>query len=213
MRIKNVSVDYYHATHYIGAKIDVKAECDSIFLQNEYMKERYELIQSAVHTKYYYAAVRIVKDYDEYGKLVPIPVNKQPIIGVIILTAQKIYRYENFKYETYTEFDNPPSYYCPMGILNLLSETDDEEANKWREKCRERRQEIYHALRDFPIGTKISFITKENGDEYLQGETFTLQKMKSENKKAFWVQLPEKQIVWGSKTINKASGREYSVVK
>jgi hypothetical protein len=47
-----------------------------------------------------------------------------------------------FGYKDMTEHMGPYMWRCPERILALLTETDNEYANRWREKCRE-----YHASR------------------------------------------------------------------
>lgn len=47
-----------------------------------------------------------------------------------------------FGYKDMTEHMGPYIWRCPLRILDLLTETDNEYANRWREKCRE-----YHAHR------------------------------------------------------------------
>ena len=61
--------------------------------------------------------------------------------------------------------DMGPYYFdCPEGILNLLTETDNEHALKWRESCRNKlldnriRKTSISMLKKFPLGTTIEFI-------------------------------------------------------
>lgn len=61
-----------------------------------------------------------------------------------------------------------PCYYdCPVSILNLLSETDSEYANSWRNKCKEnnKRKNSSDCLNRLPIGTSIKFLI--NGKEFI----------------------------------------------
>ena len=62
----------------------------------------------------------------------------------------------------------PYSFDCPVGILDLLSPTDNELANEWREKCRQSakdkaaKKQFIKLLKDIEVGQRIKFILKQN---------------------------------------------------
>lgn len=95
--------------------IDRKAECDGLF----YNDSRYNVIKSAMVGSVYYAAVRDNKTND--------------VIGWVVLTKTDK---TDFYYKEMDETCGPYDCKCPKSILNLLTPTDNEFANEWRERCR-----------------------------------------------------------------------------
>lgn len=93
--------------------------------------------------------------------------------------------YHNFGYKDMDETCGPVESECPASILDLLTPTDSEYAQEWRERCRENLQ----SKMDFPkikCGDKIKFdhpIRFTNGAEETQftvldtnrGKSFILQ--------------------------------------
>lgn len=121
----------YHATNYKKDKVDRKAECEACIDTKACVVIKSRMIGST-----YYAAVKVVADWnsdtDEY---VPIPEDKQYVFGAVILTKVNHNDYFNFSYKTMDETCLPYYFDCPMSILNLLSPTDNEYANNWRNEC------------------------------------------------------------------------------
>ena len=73
-----------------------------------------------------------------------------------------------FGYKDMEESMNPFYYDCPIGILNLLTETNSGFANEWRagvrayhEKQKEKRSKP--SLGKLPLGTEIEFTIKDKG--------------------------------------------------
>lgn len=60
------------------------------------------------------------------------------VIGMVILIDENYQNDSefNFGFKAIYEECGPTYYECPNHILDLLSETDNETANKWRERCR-----------------------------------------------------------------------------
>ena len=61
---------------------------------------------------------------------------------------------------------------CPKAILDLLTPTDSEWANKWRQACRETlaNKAKPNALNKLPIGTVIKFIAPYDMGQYKKGD-------------------------------------------
>lgn len=77
--------------------------------------------------------------------------------AIVIVTSINKKELMNFSYRLYFEWECPDYYMCYDSILNLLSETDDANALKWRGKCRELNslsRRIIN-LQNLPIGSKI----------------------------------------------------------
>lgn len=57
------------------------------------------------------------------------------------------------------ESSGPCEDHCPASILSLLSPTDSEYANNWRERCRKNieAKKDPHALKNLPVGAVIRF--------------------------------------------------------
>lgn len=100
------------ATCYKNGKIDKKAECDKIF-EN--------VVKSSIRGNVYYAAIK----------------HKDVIYGMVCLcSVQK----EWIHIKEISEDMGPFYYDCPIGILKLLSKTDNGNALEWRQKCMEKRK-------------------------------------------------------------------------
>lgn len=134
-----------------NGKVDRKAEVDNRFTwENE--DARVSVKKSAMKSTTWYGAV------ERYDKIT----QESVVIGVVALTRMDREGY--FMVKTMEETSGPYSYECPESILKLLSPTDNEWANQWRENCRavgHRKNE----LRVLPIGTKIK--TKFNDEDII----------------------------------------------
>lgn len=133
--------DYCHATHYKNnGTVDRKAECDEQFNHGNY-----KVLKSSMVGTVYYAAVQ----------------HSDEVFAVIALTAGKDRNdpYFNFGMKSMCDSSGPCECRCPKGILDLLTPTDDEYANKWRERCRDnhakKKQKSW--LQDVPIGGEVIY--------------------------------------------------------
>lgn len=120
-----------HADFYKNGKVDRKAEMDYRWTQEE--SEDYaqlRVLKSSMVGSVYYAAVEV----SENEKMVQ-------VFGVTGLTSVDNNDYYNFSYKDIDETMGPYSYDCPIGILNLLTDTDNENALEWRKECRKRHEE------------------------------------------------------------------------
>ena len=144
------------ARHYkTNGKVDVKAECDSLWNCSHL-----QVLKSSMVGTTYYAAVAITGKR-ENGNVIPIPKEQQKVVGVVTLTSTRNDDGFNFGYKEMDETVCPYYFDCPLSILNLLTPTDSEWANKWRDKCREnaerKKQERKNpdSLNNLPIGSVI----------------------------------------------------------
>ena len=147
--------DYTHATHYTrtGA-IDKKAEIDELYAwQND--TKKYEVVRSCMVGATYYAAV----------KATVLSTGEAETFAAVALTHTNNRDYFNFGVKTKEESMGPCEDHCPASILSLLSPTDSEYANNWRERCRKNieAKKDPHALKNLPVGAVIRFI-KYNGE-------------------------------------------------
>ena len=156
----------YHATHYDKrGRIDRKAECDSYFTEGS-NAGWYKIEKSALVGTTYYAAIRPLLRYKAVkprlgDETEPIPKSEQRIFGVVFLTSTDAKSHFNFSYKDMDESMGPGGEDCPIGILNLLSPTDNEYANAWRDRCRVKaakkkaEKSDPNSLNNLPIGTVI----------------------------------------------------------
>lgn len=139
----------YHAKHYDKhGKVDRKAECDSLWNTD------CKVLKSAMKGSVYYCALQ-----EPDGT----------VSGHVILTLGVNRRdpYFNFGYKAISETCGPGNYDCPKGILDLLTPTDSEWANAWRQKCRERLKAKKAAwIKDLPIGAKVEW-TRWDGEKII----------------------------------------------
>lgn len=120
------------ATYYRNGTVDRKAEMDSVFKEENSVngKVRYKTLKSAMVGSTYYAAIEKTNSETQERK----------VFAVVCLTSVNNEEYCNFSYKDMDETMGPNERKCPVGILNLLTGTDNQRANEWREDCRK-----YHA--------------------------------------------------------------------
>lgn len=102
--------------------------------------------------------------------------------------------YKNGKVDRKAECDA----YFLVSILKLLSETENEFANAWREACLAyaKSEKQKRALDRFPVGTKICFpVLSDMGKDIKKGDIIHLWKTASGN----WI---DGQYRWAKKLIN-----------
>lgn len=142
----------YHATHYKKGKIDRKAECDAYFLEG-LNAGHFEVLKSAMVGSVYYAAVRGLKQCEDNGNIYA----ETPVFAVVFLTSTDSKDYFNFSYKDMSETMGPYQSDCPKSILDLLSPTDNEFANAWRQRCRDNlaKKKDKDSLNNLPVGSVI----------------------------------------------------------
>lgn len=158
----------YHATHYKNGKVDRKAECDALLNWGDDCRE-VAVLKSAMVGSTYYAAVRCTKDGDSR------------VGAVVCLTSTNSKDYFNFSYKDMDETMGPCRYDCPKGILDLLTPTDNEWANDWRKRCREKLEQKKNpnALNKLPVGTIVQVTMPFDTHYFKKGEVVKLRKDKS----------------------------------
>ena len=172
---------YCAKTRYKNGKnyIDRKAECDKIFNDDMVTWDdsrkvigRYEVLKSAMVGSTYYAAVKKTKfateTEPEFSK----------VFAAICLTSTNMKDYYNFSYKDMDETCGPFQCDCPKGILDLLSPTDNEYANQWRQACYESlaKKKSPNTFSKLPVGTVIEVVMPFDTNYYEQGHKVRLQK-------------------------------------
>lgn len=116
----------YHAKEYKrNGKIDICKELDEHYWK--YGDEnRYDVLKSSMIGSIYYAAVRNNET--------------EEVFAAVFRTGVQMDDYYNFSYKDMDETVIPCYYDCPKGILDLLTPTDNENANFWRKACHNRRE-------------------------------------------------------------------------
>ena len=136
---------FYHATNYKNGKVDRKAECDKIL---EYVSEtrQQRVLKSSMVGSTYYAAVETIRE------------GSREVWAAVFITygQDRSDPYYNFGYKDMEESMGPYYYDCPKGILDLLTPTDNECANDWRRKCREKKEKK-SSLASVKIGEKVKW--------------------------------------------------------
>ena len=125
----------YHATHYKNGKVDRKAECDSQFTFGTH-----KVLKSTMKGRVYYGAI---------------DTGNGNVVGVVCLTSGQDRHdpYYNFSIKVIDETMGPCESECPKSILDLLTPTDSEFANAWRERCRNATKGNW--LKSVEIGQRI----------------------------------------------------------
>lgn len=172
----------YHAITY-NNKVDRKAECE-----NQFDAKYYKIVASSMVGRVWYAAIQnLVRQNgkDENGKPLyeSIPEGERKTWAAIFLTSTNSKDYFNFSYKDMDETMGPCECSCPKKILNLLSPTDNEWANKWRERCSKYHKEksysnnLKKSLKKLPVGTRINVVVEHNINSLIRkGYKVTLEK-------------------------------------
>lgn len=134
---------WYNAGYYKNGKIDRKAEMDEKFNWTE-GERKVSVLKSVMRGSVYYAAVRSQNESNGTDKTV----------AVVCLTSTNMKDYTNFGYKDMDETMGPGPSNCPKSILDLLTPTDSEWANEWRDRCR-KNLERNRAKKPLPVGTII----------------------------------------------------------
>lgn len=139
---------YYHATEYKNGKIDRKAEIDKQLTYSNGTTSQVVLKSTMVGATYYGA----IKTGNE-------------VWAAVFLTGTAD-DYFNFGYKDMDETEIPYRYDCPASILNLLTPTENENANTWRQACRDKiaKKKAGNTLNQAPIGTRIKWTYGLNGE-------------------------------------------------
>lgn len=190
---------------YKGNKkyIDRKEECDRLFNQDMIGKVgKYEVLRSTVVGAVYYAAVKKTKFATD------VEPEKSEVFGVVVLTRTNINETYNFSYKDMDETCGPCYYDCPNVILDLLSPTENEYANEWRQKCREKTKlkSLPTNLSKLPVGAKIKFLAPFDTQTYKKGEEIILWKEKKMPKGTYWI---DGKHAYPAKFI----GNEYEIIE
>ena len=169
----------YQATHYKNGRIDRKAECDSIFNDNMVTWDddrkiigKYEVLKSTMVGGTYYAAIKRTKFATETEP------EQSLVFAIVCLTSTNMKDYHSFSYKDMDESMGPYYYDCPKSILDLLSPTDNESANQWRQACYENisKKKNPNSLNKLPDGTVIKVTLPWDTTRYNKGDEVTLTK-------------------------------------
>lgn len=162
----------YHAKFYKNGNVDKKAECDYYFNKH---KDIYEVLKSAMVGNTYYGAIKQKSSGN--------------VFGVVFKTSVDNRNYFNFSYKDMEETMLPSECDCPIGILKLLSPTDNEWANEWRKNCNENAR-IKKETRDLDkaeVGTRIVVTMPCDTRLFAKGEQVIIIKKKNYNNRTQWV--------------------------
>jgi hypothetical protein len=174
----------YHATHYKNGRVDRKAECDAYFLEG-LNRGHFDVLKSSMVGSTYYAAVKPLKKSngkDENGNYIYVDMSKaeQFVFAVVFLTSTNQKDYYNFSYKDMSEDMGPYECDCPKSILDLLTPTDNENANEWRKACYERhankKKSKINSISRLPVGSVIKVTMPCRTTMYKEGDVVTLTK-------------------------------------
>lgn len=146
---------WIHVNEDWNGKIDRKKVMDERFVEDN--KERsWEVVKSSMVGRIWYGALK------RTNKMT----SKTYTFAVVAITSTQKDEYFNFGYKDMDESMVPYYYDCPVSILKLLDETDDENSLSWRKGCYENHEEKSKkrkAANQFAEGDKIK--TKLWGDQ------------------------------------------------
>ena len=160
---------YSHAIYWNGDKVDIKKECENMLNWDGHLKvEKLQGYGSTI-----YAAIRDLKTDEIFGAVVTTHCINDP------------FEPWNFGYNAYHESVGPCSYDCPDSILNLLTPTEDESANKWRNRCRLRNQNKKLLKKAKPGSRIVVFWENVLGGKYSNQEY----KLQQYGKRKLWCNI------------------------
>lgn len=111
-----------HKEKYISAKEYIEKNL-LVWTSNDY---QYKVLDGGVvKFRTYYGAVEKVEK----------ATGVREVFAVVILLSYYKNEYHNFGYKDMCETMGPVQAECPARILNLLTETDNEYAKEWRQRC------------------------------------------------------------------------------
>ncbi len=142
--------------------IDFKPHLDCYFSWHSIGYRQYaEVLKSVIINREYYAAVRetdkeagTVKVYAGIGKFE-------------VIRLKRGYFEQKFKFNYYTDRENPKLYNCPNSILKMLDEPENDNARKWRNACKqyaEKKHDMFH-MSNLPLGSIIEITLKDGHQE------------------------------------------------
>lgn len=145
------------ATFYKNGTVDRKAEMDNYYKEEDSVNKKYHYrtLKSAMVGSTYYAAIERTNNETQ----------EKEVFAIICLTSVNMDDYYNFSYKDMDETMGPNERKCPIGILNLLTPTNYQWANEWREDCRKyhaRKNELVKLDRHGKKGGKIGFTPAYN---------------------------------------------------
>lgn len=166
----------YNAKYYNAkGQIDRVAECKDILTEINGPNGSWIPLKVIAKGRTVYAAVKRIK-----------PDGTTYVFASVILTSTNLKDYYNFSYKDIDESCGPCESECPASILNILSPTENQYANEWRERCRQNIQKNKEYLKspeslsNLPIGSVIEM-------PHWDGTVRKLTKMKSIHPKTIWV--------------------------
>ena len=167
--------------------LDKEVKNGKIYLPvKEYLDDMYtwesderkvSVLKSALRGRHYFAAVEVDEGERKY------------VSAAVALVSINSGDYFNFGYKPMDEDMGPYIYDCPKGILDLLTPTDNEYANEWRNRCRARleTEKRFAALKNLPTGAKIEFESLYDlVDGTKKGDKVTLTKRISGKREIWW---------------------------
>lgn len=188
----------YNANFYKKGKVDRKAEIDNLW--NNDSSKKFKVLKSAMVGSTYYGAIQV----------------EDRVFATIFLTSVDMSSYYNFSYKDMEETCGPFYYDCPISILKLLTDTDNELANQWRQKCWEKHEakkterKNPNSLKNLLLGTKISFFAKHETTACSKGDEVVLVKVFGARRKPIWYGHGYR---WTERLIKSVSGEEYTIIR
>ena len=189
---------YYTAKNYNGEKVDRKKECDNLLNKNYCT-----LLKSAMVGSTWYGAVKI----NETGT----------VNGTVMLTKTSGKGVYNFGYKDLSENSCPLEAKCPLGILKLLTPTDNDYANEWRNNCYKYHEEKKTKISTSKVkdGQSVRFTTVLNSNVFKTGEEMTVTKIRV-NGKVKWLYIDHEKFsayYITSQNLNKFSGGKFEILE
>ena len=160
-------------------KPDIKKFLDDSF-HWESETNKFSVLKSSMVSSTYYAAIQ--KE--------PKDGSPSSVFAVVTKTSYSSASGE-LCYKDMGEDEGPCEDKCPASILKLLTPTDNEFANGWRERCqanidiKKAMSKNTYSLNKLPLGSRVRYIMPYDTTAYSKGDTVEIYKRQM-NGKAIW---------------------------
>lgn len=195
----------YHANYYKGSKVDRKMEMDTMFNWEDDAR-KVEVLKSSMVGATYYAAVKSYNKTNGY----------EHVGAVICLTSTDMKDYFNFSYKDMDETCGPYKCDCPKGILDLLTPTDNENANEWRKQCYENiaKKKNPNGFSKLPTGTVIKVTMPFDTRYFRAGQEVKLEKRyKWRSNRTEWVAITPPMCRFTAGLMKILAETNYQIIK
>lgn len=172
-------------SNWVGTSLssaERKAEIDRMYNWGDENRQ-IRLLKSAMVGSTWYGAVEVEN----------LETGEKSVHGSVVLTMMDK---GEFFYKDMSETCGPGESKCPVGILKLLTPTESEYANRWRERCWKyhENKKNPNSLKNLPYGAEVEF-------EWCDKKVRIVKRRPNRQFKTDWWQVSGERCYWSKKRI------------